>query len=159
LGEFRSSKGDRQEAARAIEELREGQARQSNIDQYFKLTSTQQAKRSLEEQQERQQVVDDILQQATFNFPKMHLLSHYGSQITDFGTLPQYSTEVTEALHKPLKDAYRRSNRVDAAEQILNRITRDYAIRIRELNLIALSRDVKMPADVQKMLKDVAADR
>jgi len=87
FGEFRASKGDRQEAARAVEELREGQGRQSTINQYFKLTSTQQAKRSLEEQQERQQVVDDILQQATFNFPKMHLLSHYGSQITDFGTL------------------------------------------------------------------------
>jgi len=69
----------------------------------------------------------------------MHLLSHCGSQITDFGSLPQYSTEVTEALHKPLKDAYRHSNRVDAVEKILDRITGDYAIRIRELNLIAWS--------------------
>jgi len=94
-----------------------------------------------------------------FNFPKIHLLSHYGSQITDFGKLPHYSNEVTEALHKPLKYAYRRSNRVDMAEQILDRITRDYAIRIWELNLIAWSWDVKMPAEVQKMLKDVAADR
>ncbi|KAF8415753.1 hypothetical protein BGX38DRAFT_1110016 [Terfezia claveryi] len=34
----------------------------------------------------------------TFNFPKLHLLSHYDSQIIDFGTLPQYSTEITEAL-------------------------------------------------------------
>jgi len=89
----------------------------------------------------------------------MNLLSHYGSQITDFGTLPQYSTEVTEALHKPLKDTHRRSNRVDAAEQILNRITRDYAIRIWELNLIAWSQDVEMPAEVRKMLKVMAADR
>ncbi|KAF8432002.1 hypothetical protein BGX38DRAFT_1103357, partial [Terfezia claveryi] len=75
--------------------------------------------------------VHEILQQGTFNFPKLHLLSHYGSQIVDFGTLPQYSTEITEALHKPLKDAYRRSNRVDAAEQILDSISRDYAIRMR----------------------------
>jgi len=37
FGEFRGSKGDRQEAARAIEGLREGQARQSTIDQYLKL--------------------------------------------------------------------------------------------------------------------------
>ncbi|KAF8424429.1 hypothetical protein BGX38DRAFT_1074294, partial [Terfezia claveryi] len=57
-----------------------------------------------------QQAVHEILQQGTFNFPKLHLLSHYGSQIVDFGTLPQYSTEITEALHKPLKDAYWRSN-------------------------------------------------
>ncbi|KAF8432170.1 hypothetical protein BGX38DRAFT_1077582, partial [Terfezia claveryi] len=55
--------------------------------------------------------IHEILQQGTFNFPKLHLLSHYDSQIIDFGTLPQYSTEITEALHKPLKDAYRRSNR------------------------------------------------
>jgi len=61
-------------------------------------------------------VVQDVLAQAEFNFPKMHLLSHYSSQIKDFGNLPQYSTEITEALHKPLKEAYRRSNRVEAAE-------------------------------------------
>ncbi|KAF8416905.1 hypothetical protein BGX38DRAFT_1078363, partial [Terfezia claveryi] len=59
-----------------------------------------------------------------FNFPKLHLLSHYDSQIIDFGTIPQYSTEITEALHKPLKDAYQRSNRVDTAEQILDTISR-----------------------------------
>jgi len=67
----------------------------------------------------------------------MHLLSHYSSQIKDFGNLPQYSTEITEALHKPLKDAYRRSNRVEAAEQILDMITRDHALRMRELNIQA----------------------
>ena len=40
FGEFRAGRGDRQEAARAIEELREDQARQSTIDQYCKLMST-----------------------------------------------------------------------------------------------------------------------
>ena len=81
----------------------------------------------------------DILQQGTFNFPKLHLLTHYDSQIKDFGTLPQYYMEITEAFHKPLKEAYRRSNQVDAMEQILDTISRDYAIRMRELNLIAWS--------------------
>ncbi|KAF8442651.1 hypothetical protein BGX38DRAFT_1075362, partial [Terfezia claveryi] len=57
-----------------------------------------------------QQVIQDVLSNAGFNFPKMHMLSHYSTQITDFGSLPQYSTKITEALHKPLKDAYRRSN-------------------------------------------------
>ncbi|KAF8440699.1 hypothetical protein BGX38DRAFT_1074657, partial [Terfezia claveryi] len=70
-------------------------------------------------------VIQDILSQADFNFPKIHLLSHYNTQIRDFGSLPQYSTEVTEALHKPLKDAYRRSNHVNATEQILDIITRE----------------------------------
>ena len=78
----------------------------------------------------------DILQQGMFNCPKLHLLTHYDSQIKDFETLPQDSMKITEALHKPLKDAYRCSNRVDAMEQILDTILRDYAIRVRELNLI-----------------------
>ncbi|KAF8430727.1 hypothetical protein BGX38DRAFT_1079773, partial [Terfezia claveryi] len=45
------------------------------------------------------QAIHKILQQGTFNFPKLHLLSYYDSQIINFGTLPQYSTEITEALH------------------------------------------------------------
>ena len=99
--------------------------------------STQRAKQSAEDREERQQAVHNRLQQATFNFPKLHLLLYYGSHVVDFGTLPQYSTEITEALNKTLKDAYRRSNRVDAVEQILDIISRDYAIRMKELNLIA----------------------
>lgn len=152
FGEFRASKADRAEATTAAKELAMGQARQATIDQYFKLTATQRAKRSAQDRQERQQVVYDILQQATFNFPKIHLLSHYSSQIRDFGALPQYSTEITEALHKPLKDAYRRSNRVDAAEQILDTVSRDFAIRMRELNLVAWSRDIKFPAEILRVL-------
>ena len=105
----------------------------------------------------RQQAAHSILQQATFNFPKLHLLSHYSLQIVDFGTLPQYYTEVTEALHKPLKDAYRSSNRVDAAEPILDTINRDYAIRMRELNLIAWSEEIQLPPEVLEIL-DITKD-
>jgi len=61
---------------------------------------------AIEEPQERQQVVQEVLSQADFNFPKIQLLSHYNTQIRNFGRLSQYSTEVTEAFHKPLKDAY-----------------------------------------------------
>ena len=136
FGEFWAGKADREDAAKAAQEIEEGQARQATIHQYFELTSTQRAKRNAEERDKRQQVVHNRLQQATFNFPKLHLLSHYGSQVVDFGTLPQYSTEITQALHNPLKDAYRRSNRVDGVEQILDIISMDYAICMRELNLI-----------------------
>ncbi|KAF8433853.1 hypothetical protein BGX38DRAFT_1101642, partial [Terfezia claveryi] len=110
FGEFRASKADRGEAAKASKDLAEAQAQQATIDQYFKLTATQRAKKGADHREERQQAVHEILQQGTFNFPKLHLLSHYDSQIIDFGTLLQYSTEITEALHKPLKDAYRWSN-------------------------------------------------
>ena len=134
LPEFRATKADREEATNAAEELAEGQARLATIEQYFTLTATQQGKLSAVATEDRQQVVHDILEQGTFNFPTLHLLTHYGAQIQDFGTLPEYSTEITEALHKALKDAYRRSNRVDATEQILDTIPRDYAIRMREFN-------------------------
>ena len=70
----------------------------------------------------------------------------------DFGTLPQYSTEIKEALHILFKDAYRCSNRVDVAEQILDTISRDYAIRIRELNLRAWSQEVQLPVEVLDIL-------
>ncbi|KAF8414834.1 hypothetical protein BGX38DRAFT_1079992, partial [Terfezia claveryi] len=37
--------------------------------------------------------------QSTFNYLKLHLLTHYAEQVIQFGTLPQYSTEITEALY------------------------------------------------------------
>ena len=152
FAEFRATKATRDEAAKVSQEIFEGQAKQATIHQYFHLTSTQRAKQTVEDRIERQQAVQDILQQGNFNFPKLHLLSHYGSQISDFGTLPQYSTEITEALHKPLKDAYKRSNRVDAVEQILDTISRDYAIQMKELNLVAWDAEIKLPADVREVL-------
>ena len=155
FGEFRASKADREEAVRAVQELAEEQAQQAAG---LELTYKQREKQSAEDQRERQEAIRDIFKNATFNFPKMHLLSHYSSQIEEFGTLPQFSTEITEALHKPLKDAYRRSNRVEAAEQILDITSRDYAIRVRELNLIAWSRDIQLPAEVLKMLDIATAD-
>jgi len=135
--EFRATKADREETARASKELAESQVRQPTLEQYFMLTPSQRAKQAAADKDERQQLVHDILQQGMFNFPKLHLLTHYDSQIKDFGTLLQYFTKITEALHKPLKEAYRCSNRVDAMEQILDMISRDYAIRMRKLNLIA----------------------
>ena len=93
-------------------------------------------------------MVQDVLAQAEFNFPKMHLLSHYSSQIKDFENLPQYFMEITEALHKPLKDAYRRSNWVEAAEQILDTITRDHALHMRELNIQGWSRDFQLKKSI-----------
>jgi len=101
-----------------------------------------------EEWQERQQVVQEVLPQADFNFPKIHLLSNYNTQIRDFGSPPQYSTEVTEALHKPLKDADRRSNHVNPTDQILDIITREHVLRIRELNIEVWSREYQVDCEI-----------
>ncbi|KAF8432900.1 hypothetical protein BGX38DRAFT_1075676, partial [Terfezia claveryi] len=53
-----------------------------------------------------------------FNYPKLHLLMHYSQQVIQFGSLPQYSIEITEALYKLLKEAYKWLNRVDVTVQI-----------------------------------------
>ena len=143
--EFRATKAAREEATKAAKERAEGQVRQAMIEQYFTLMATQQGKQSACDREEIQQLVHNILEQGTFNFPKLHLLTHYGAQIQDFGTLPQYYTEIIEALHKPLKNAYRRSNRVDAPERILYTISRDSAIRMRELNLLSWSGAMTAP--------------
>ncbi|KAF8430817.1 hypothetical protein BGX38DRAFT_1078551, partial [Terfezia claveryi] len=45
-----------------------------------------------------------------YNFPKMHLISHFADQIAEYGSLPQFLTDICKALHKPLKDGYRWSN-------------------------------------------------
>ena len=110
FGEFRASKADSEEAAKAARELAEGQARQSTINYNFKVTATERARIRVEDCLERQQVVDDILQQDMFYFPKLHLRSHYTSQIPNFRTIPLYLTEIMEALHKAWEDAYLRSN-------------------------------------------------
>ncbi|KAF8418350.1 hypothetical protein EV426DRAFT_539685, partial [Tirmania nivea] len=74
---------------------------------------------------ETKDLVDEILKDgAHYNFPKIHLISHYAEQIPKFGALGQYSTDISEAMHKGFKDAYRRSNKVDATPQIITTYTR-----------------------------------
>ena len=51
-----------------------------------------------------------------------------------YGLLPQYSTEICEASHKPLKDAYRRTNHINIMPQILNTHTRNHNFAMRENN-------------------------
>jgi len=145
--EFRGTKKDHQSAKEASRELavEQREVRQGKLEEYFQFSTTIRNTIASEERQERQQVVQEVLSQGDFNFPKIHLLSHYNIQIRDFGSLPQYSTEVTETLHIPLKDAYRRSNLVNATEQILDTITREHALQMRELNIQVWSHE--FPAD------------
>ena len=85
-----------------------------------------------------------------FNFIKMHLLSHFRGHIYQFGNIQMYSTEFGELAHKEqIKDGWRRSNKNDAARQILHSYGRQHAIRMRLLNLDSLRRrGADLPADV-----------
>ena len=64
----------------------------------------------------------------------MHLISHFADQICKYGMLPQYSTEMCKALHKPLKDAYRRSTHIDTLSQIISTYARGHSFAMREKN-------------------------
>jgi len=155
FSEFRATTEDHQSAKQASRELAVDQheARQGKLEEYFQLSTTKRKNMATEERRERQQVVQEVLSQANFNFSKIHLLSHYNIQIRNFGSLPQYSTEVTEALYKPLKDAYRRSNHVNATEQILDMINREHALRIRELNIEAWSHELQVDRQILDLIR------
>ncbi|KAI5777561.1 hypothetical protein EDC01DRAFT_778765 [Geopyxis carbonaria] len=84
-----------------------------------------------------------VTELAHFNFPKIHLMRHFGSSVKLFGNLKQYSTETSESAHKYIvKDAYNRSNKqVDIADQLMAANERMNAFHIRELNLKRFAAD------------------
>ena len=50
----------------------------------------------------------------------MHFLEHLPDHISGYGHLGQYSTEISERVHKKqIKEGWRKSNHLDAMEQIL----------------------------------------
>jgi len=57
---------------------------------------------------------------------RLHYFHHYAQSVMEKGALPSYSTDRTEIWHKPLKAAYRRSNKnkVHAERYILMEQTR-----------------------------------
>ena len=82
-----------------------------------------------------------------FNFPKIHLTSHFRESIEMFGSLEQHSTSATELLHKSeVKKGYRGSNKTgDFYSQILESNARIEAFDIRKLNLKPQSCDMSSP--------------
>ena len=85
---------------------------------------------------ERQELVETILKDGSyFNFPKLHLLTHYAEQIPRFGALTQYSTDITESMYREFKDAYRRSNKVESMDQILTTYTRYHTFIMKDLEI------------------------
>jgi len=159
FGEFCSSKANHKRAKGASKDLAASQARQSPISNYFPVTPTQKANVASTHRQEQQDLVKEMLGQSTFNYPKLHLLTYYTQQIVHFWSLPQYSTEITEALHKPLKDAYRRSNSIDAPPQILDSHDRESACRMLELVFCAWRKELNFRSDIKDLVAALEKDR
>ena len=78
---------------------------------------------------------------ADFNFPKIHLMSHWVEQIRRYGALQQYSAERHEQAHKTnLKDGWNASNHnLNYLPQVITFQRRILCFEVRELNLQALA--------------------
>jgi hypothetical protein len=76
-----------------------------------------------------------------FNFPKIHLMSHWDTQILRYGTLEQYSAERHEQTHIPnLKDGWNASNyNLNYLQQVITSQCRILCFQISELMLQALA--------------------
>jgi len=88
---------------------------------------------------------DEAVEKAHFNFIKMHFMEHFRSTVQWFGSIPLFSTDVSELAHKTqIKESYRRSNKNDAATQILDNYSRVHAFGMHVLNLRAAITKARM---------------
>ncbi|KAI5836673.1 hypothetical protein DFP73DRAFT_532551 [Morchella snyderi] len=95
-----------------------------------------------------------LREESDFNFPKLHLMSHFTEHIRQYGNISDNSTESCETAHKDqLKIPYRRSNRVNPAMQILRTFNRDYIFAMHGLNLLQIARDRFFTSDLVDNLK------
>jgi len=135
--EFRVSKSTRAKIDQQRKELRRERAQ---INQRV-APSERRRVRDDDREEENDRRMDLIHTESHFNFIKMHLLSHFGDHIRQFGNIPMYSTEYGELAHKEqIKDPWRRSNKNYVARQILDSYGRRHGIRMRLLTLESLRR-------------------
>ena len=148
--EFRISKRTR---AKVDEQRRELRHQRTQVTKSV-MKSKRRHAREHDREEENDQRMELIHAESHFNFIKMHLLSHFRGHIYQFGNIQMYSTEFGKLVHKEqIKDGWRRSNKNDAASQILHSYVRQHAIRMRLLNLDSLRRRVAyLPADVVEHL-------
>jgi len=89
-----------------------------------------------------------------FNFPKIHLMSHWAEQVCPYGAFQQYSAERHEQAHKTnLKDGWNASNHtLNYLPQVITFQRRILCFQIRELNLQALAQRRENSAAACKVL-------
>ncbi|KAF8414713.1 hypothetical protein EV426DRAFT_579158 [Tirmania nivea] len=133
---FRTTKATKNAAKQATKDLCEDQHRSLMSDALCPPPLAKCQKLQEQFRTEADELVDDLLSTgAHYNFPKIHLISHFADQIAKYGSLPQYSTEICEASYKPLKDAYRRSNHVNPIPQIIRTYMQAHNFIMRERNI------------------------
>ena len=100
---------------------------------------------------------EEAVERAHFNFIKMHLLEHFGSTVQRFGSIPLFSTDISELAHKTqIKESYRRSNKNNAATQILDNYSRVHTFGMHILNLKTAFE--KAPSSLSKVIANREPD-
>ena len=150
---FRASKASKGKADIVSKELTAQNRKRDEQETKNERTAAQKARTLAADKQEHAFLVNEALvEDSHFNFPKIHLLSHWADQIPRFGCLPQYSTEICETSHKALKDIYRRSNHVDGIPQIIQGYSREHNFAVRQLEMEAWA---TQDESLHQRLKDV----
>jgi len=131
---FRAGKKAKRAAAEAHKSLLQEQTEVLASAQH--LTAVEKGKVRQGNTLERRELADEILREgAHYNFPKIHLISHYAELIPKFGALGQFSTNISETMHKAFKDASCRSNRVVSMSQVVTTYTRDHIFTMKDLTI------------------------
>jgi hypothetical protein len=140
--QFRANRSARAAADAAGKETRRVLAGQQAIDRSPRLNKRRRTAEEIHMEilEQRQAVLEEM---SDFNFPKLHMLSHFSDSIKLFGSLPMWSTESMEAAHKyQVKDGYRASNKGKTyEEQFIKYHTKRQTVRIHHLNLVAYAKD------------------
>jgi len=139
--EFSTSKATHAQANRQDRELRQLMAdkrarevRHTTVANRRQLADQERVERS-------NRRADLICPENHFNFIKMHYLTHIASHLLHYGSISMYSTEISELAHKDqIKDGYCRSNKNEAARQILSHYGRQHALGIRLQTIETLSK-------------------
>jgi hypothetical protein len=140
--QFRPYKKATQQCKQLLKNL--NSERDIDMEKYQNLTATQRKLR-LDEWNEwiKSEVENKLEEDSSFNFPKLHLMSHFRHSIEKYGSLQQWSTEIRETAHKTqIKDGYRASNKTgDIFKQIINHYMRQNAFAVRRMNLNSNAND------------------
>jgi len=119
--EFCTSKATRAKANRLDWELRELNAGHRAKEVHHRRVANSRRLSDQECVARSNQRADLIRRKNQFNFIKIHYLTHFASHLRRFGSILMYSTEIGELADKGLtKASYRRSNKNEAARQILS---------------------------------------
>ena len=154
--EFRVGKRAQKDIDTAIAELASKQAEEARTRQRLGESAAKRRKVTVKHREEIAVTrVDQAVEKAHFNFIKMHLLRHFGSTVQRFGSIPLFSTDISELAHKTqIKESYQCSNKNNAATQILDNYSRVHTFGMHVLNLKATALTATTTRELDEVLSN-----